>query len=137
MRQHLADLELQAEEDGLQVRGDQAIEDRLVEIGQAVTLELHRGGVHRAVEPAECVIGGTHHRLDGLGVGHVGLDELGPAAGAGDRPDGLLTPCRLTSATRTLAPAAANASAVARPMPLAPPVTRATRSWNGAVMPGT
>ena len=88
--EHLTDLVLHAEEDRLEVDGDDAVERVLLDVRQALLLELDGGSVHGAVQPAERLDRAGHERLDRLRVGDVGGDEARLAAGAGDQLGGLL-----------------------------------------------
>ena len=60
------------------------------------------------------------------------LEHVGPDARAAPPP--APSASGSMSARTRRAPRAANAAAIAAPMPLPPPVTRATRSWKGSAM---
>ena len=85
------------------------------------------GRVHEDVDPPEARSHVVDRRRDDVGVGEVDLDERALSRRAPATP---LRPshqfARFWSNTTTDAPCSANSSAVARPIPDAPPVTIAT-----------
>ena len=94
-----------------------------------IAAAAHPGVVAHDVHRAELVERPVAHRVDVGGDRHVGLDadDRGAAApqfGHGRRR----APRPPRRRARARIPPAANRSARARPMPLAPPVTTATRS---------
>jgi len=84
------------------------------------------------VEPPEGFERLVQSSLHVLSPTHIASRDKGPRTEF-LRPVSWL-PCSETSATGTLAPSRANASAVARPMPLAAPVTNATLSVEDAFL---
>ncbi len=88
----------------------------------------HRGAAadvaDQNVDRAPLLLDIVHQRLRGGRIGDVGCMERGAAADlAGSR----LRPSRPRAASATLAPSAASASAMAKPMPRLAPTTNATR----------
>ena len=84
------------------------------------------GVVEHDVDRAEGVERGVGHRLHGLQRAHVADHAvgLGAARRAARRPRASRAPCSMSAST-TVAPFDASTFAVARPIPLAPPVTTA------------
>ncbi len=104
--------------------------DQPVEVGgaglQQRLLDQDAGIVDQDVEPAEARQNSVEHRDD---LGLVGDVDLGrerlPAAGGHGSATSSIRSWSARSAIATRQPSAASARAMARPMPLAPPVTSA------------
>ena len=90
------------------------------------------GVVAQDVQPTEARDGEIDQRLHLVGIGDVGALESAPCRRASRPPRS--PPSASMSATTTEAPWAAKSSAVARPMPLAAPVTMATLPVSRSVM---
>ena len=91
--------------------------------------DVPAGVVDQDVDLAEPLQGRPGHPVDVVALGHVGRDALDADARLAAN---LLAPRPVSGSSLRLqrnrsAPARANPAAIARPMPLLPPVTRATR----------
>ena len=89
--EELADLILHAQEDRLQVDGDDAIEHLLLHVGQTNALELDRRTVHGTVERPEGIDSAVHELFDRGAAGDVGGDERRLTAGFGHQADCLIS----------------------------------------------
>ena len=127
LRHHVAQRGARAEVDALEVHVLHAVPRRqLGRLDRVVVGRRDAGVVEGDVEPAELVEDPVEERVDGCLVGDV------RRAGRRRRPR-MPRPRRAAgsrSAITTTAPSAANRRAVASPMPLAPPVMMATRSFS-------
>jgi hypothetical protein len=124
--QHLRELVLHADKRSAQVDVEDAIPFFEFDLGERRGLVFDARVVERDVEPAERLDSARDPRLDLLRL------DTSQAMIRTSPPASLIASavCRSASSVRsrmaTRAPSVANATAVARPMPLAAPVTKAT-----------
>lgn len=110
------------------VGGHHVVPHVLIGALQRRHVTAHARGIHRQVEPAELLDGALHRAGDGALVPHVGGQEQRSCPRTLQRLARQRSFCLIARGDGDARPARAKASAVASPMPEAPPVMKATLS---------
>jgi len=125
--EHQRDLVLHAQEDAPEVDVDDPVPFLLVVVrGWSRLPRLDARVIEGEVQPSESLARLLERGLHVVGLCDVAPDRQCAAAFLLDQARRFLIACSATSPTTTLAPARAKAKAVARPIPLLPPVINAT-----------